>query len=109
MSAANHLLPLRLRMTAAYPIPVSKSERRTGVHSHIFNVVLASPRRDMENRMKVLAATVGLVLMLAAMTIGLALTSPSNTAMTIECRDLTFGARLEKLSVSLDQRRAAVS
>jgi hypothetical protein len=45
-----------------------------------------------------------------AATIGLALMSPAVTsAMTIECRDLAFGQRLDKLSVGLDQDRVTVS
>jgi hypothetical protein len=42
--------------------------------------------------------------------IGLALLSPAlASAMTVECRDLTFGQRSDKLFVALDQGRASVS
>jgi hypothetical protein len=45
-----------------------------------------------------------------AATIGLALMSPAvASAMTIECRDLAFGQRVDKLSVAVDQGRATVS
>jgi hypothetical protein len=42
--------------------------------------------------------------------IGLALLSPAlASAMTVECRDLTFGQPSDRLSVALDQGRASVS
>ena len=41
---------------------------------------------------------------------GIALMSPVvASAMTIECRDLTFGQHLSKLSIAMDQSRATVS